>query len=143
MTHLTPTGTLERALERTQPRSLERYLRKYTHNTPDFATYIQQMMRVHQHKKNDVVADSGLDRTYAYQIISGVRFPSRDKMLCLSIAAGCTVDELQRALRLGKQAPLYPRHARDAVILLALHRGISTVSDINEWLEEYDFPILC
>lgn len=73
--------------------------------------------------KADVIRDSGLDRTYAYQIFSGLHRPGREKLLCLAFGLHLTVPETQRLLKTARAAPLYPRVRQDVLILEALFQG--------------------
>ncbi len=91
--------------------------------------------------KSDVIAGSGLDRVYAYQIFSGMKHPGRDKLLAICLAAGATIKETQHILRLGGASMLHPRNVRDSVILHALSHGRS-VDEVNELLYDMQEEIL-
>lgn len=70
--------------------------------------------------KADLVRGSLLDRAYVYQIFSGERRPSRDKLLALSFGLRLTADETQKMMKLSGNRELYAKDQRDAVILFAL-----------------------
>lgn len=84
--------------------------------------------------KADVVRGSLLDRAYVYQIFSGERRPSRDKLLALSFGLRLTVDETQKMMKLSGNRELYAKDQRDAVILFAL-RHHKTIMETNELLD--------
>lgn len=84
--------------------------------------------------KADVVRGSLLDRAYVYQIFSGERRPSRDKLLALAFGLGLTGDETQKMMKLSGNRELYARDPRDAVILYAL-KNHKTIMDTNELLD--------
>ena len=83
--------------------------------------------------KYEAIQRSDINEIYGYQIFSGKRYPSRDKLLCLSVGMGLTVDEAQSLLKLAGYAMLYPKRKRDSIILFGLERGY-TIIQINESL---------
>lgn len=90
----------------------------------------------------EAIRRSGFDETYGFQIFSGLRRPSRDRMLCLTIGMGLTVEEIQALLKRSNFSLLYPRRARDSVILFCIQAG-RTPQQINQKLiEEKLTPIL-
>lgn len=91
--------------------------------------------------KADVVRGSLLDRAYVYQIFSGERRPSRDKLLALSFGLRLTVDETQKMMKLSGNRELYAKDQRDAVILFAL-RHHKTIMETNELLDANQMPAL-
>lgn len=91
--------------------------------------------------KSQCIQKSGLDRTYCYQIFSGVKRPSRDKLLALCIAMQLTIEEVQGLLKQAGYAILYPKNQRDSVLLFAFHRKLS-LTDTNELLFEMDLPLI-
>ena len=84
-------------------------------------------------KKSDVIARSGVENHYAYQIFSGAKVPSRDKLLMLCFGFQTTPDETQRILRLTGYLPLYGNNLRDNVILFGLTKHLSVIS-VNDML---------
>lgn len=92
-------------------------------------------------RKADVVRGSLLDRAYVYQIFSGERRPSRDKLLALSFGLRLTADETQKLMKLSGNRELYARDQRDAVILFAL-RHHKTIMGTNELLDANQMPAL-
>ena len=93
----------------------------------------------HDLSKKDLVKNSLLDRTYGYQILSGLRKPSRDKILALCLSARMTFHEIQRALEIAKEGILYPKDPRDAAIILCIHNQVYNISDLNMYLDQKGF----
>lgn len=91
--------------------------------------------------KADVVRGSLLDRAYVYQIFSGEKHPSRDKLLALSFGLQLSEEETQKMLKLSGNRELYARDERDAVILFALQHH-KTVMETNELLDAHQMPAL-
>jgi len=74
-------------------------------------------------RKSDCIRRSGLNETFAYQIFSGDRHPSRDKVLQLVFALDCDLSQAQKMLRCAGVNELYCRNRRDAIIVFCLSRG--------------------
>ena len=92
-------------------------------------------------KKADVIAKSGIENHYAYQIFSGHRIPTRDKVIMLCIGFSLTVEETLRLLKITGYAPLYGKDERDNVILFGITKQLSMI-DLNELLFELGLDIL-
>ena len=57
--------------------------------------------------KAELARRSGISEVYLHQVFAGRRNPSRDRLLCICVGLGITLDEIQR---------MYPRTRRDAII---------------------------
>ena len=97
--------------------------------------YLNELIESKGVKKADVILQSGLERTYAYQIFSGKKMPARDKLLALAIGMKLTFDEVQNLLKVNGYAQLYPKHKRDNVIIFAFYKGQS-MWELNDNLLE-------
>lgn len=75
--------------------------------------------------KSDMVKNSGIERTYAYQIIRGDRSPTRNKVLQFAIGLGLDLDETQYLLRIAHHSGLYARIKRDAAIIFCIEHHLS------------------
>lgn len=74
-----------------------------------------------------------MSEVYLHQVFSGRRNPSRDRLLCLCIGLGATLEETQDLLKRASYAQLYPKSKRDAVIIHGLlHK--KELNDINDTL---------
>jgi len=85
--------------------------------------YLNELIETKDLKKAEVILQSGLERTYAYQIFSGKKTPSRDKLIALAIGMKLTFDEAQSMLKVNGYAQLYPKHKRDNIIIFAFYKG--------------------
>ena len=54
-----------------------RHHNKFFHPQQNFSGVFQSLLEQQQLTKSQVIRDSGLDRTYAYQIINGSKAPAR------------------------------------------------------------------
>lgn len=92
-------------------------------------------------RKSEVIARSGLEVHYGYQIFSGVKTPTRDKVLMLCCGMGLTVEETQRLLQISGYPQLYARNGRDNAILFGITHGQSII-ELNNLLYEQNFDLL-
>lgn len=95
--------------------------------------YLQELIASKNLKKSEVIFRSGLDRTYAYQIFSGAKKPTRDKLLALAIGMHLTFDEVQRLLKVNGYAQLYPKSRRDSIVVFAIYKG-QNILELNDRL---------
>ena len=76
---------------------------------------------------------AGISEVYLHQVFSGRRKPSRDRILCLSIGLGASLEETQQLLKRAGYAQLYPKSKRDAIITYGLIHG-TELNEINDKL---------
>jgi len=92
-------------------------------------------------KKSEIIKNSELSEVYAYQIFSGLRTPTRKKLLCLAIGMGLNFEEIQNLLKSSGYPYLYSKLAFDSVIIYGICKKLS-VMEINELLFDYDLETL-
>ena len=92
-------------------------------------------------KRADVIRETRLDKAYVYQIFKGDKNPSRDKLIVIAFGMHLNEEDTQRMLKLAGYSELYPRVARDALILFAIQRDMS-VWQTDEALDQNGFPTL-
>lgn len=108
------------------------------HNLP---IHLDMLLREKGLRKADVVRDSGLDRKYLYQIFSGEKTPSRDKLIALAFGLHLTDEEAQTMLKVSGNRELYVRDERDIIILFALRKKMN-ISEVNGLLFDHGFDLL-
>ncbi len=87
--------------------------------------HIQTLIETKNLAKADVIRTADLDRVYGYQIISGKRVPTREKLIQLSFGLELDLDETQVLLKIAGLAPLYARIKREAAIIFCKNRHYS------------------
>ena len=93
-------------------------------------------------EKADVISKSNIDKTYGYQMFSGVRTnPSRDKILMLCFGLDADMNDVQTLLKKAGYAPLYPRIRRDSALIFAFEQKL-TLIETNELLYDINEEIL-
>lgn len=103
--------------------------------------YINKMIKDKNLTNAEVISSSGIQVNYAYQILSGQKKPSRDKVIAMCFGMKLTVDEAQTLLKYGGYAQLYPRNKRDSVIIFALENKMSII-DCNLELDSFNLSPL-
>ena len=99
----------------------------------DIAALLQAMYARRDISKAALARRAGMSEVYLHQVFSGRRKPSRDRLLCLCIGLGATLEETQRLLQQASYAQLYPRSRRDAIISHGLLHG-TELNAINDML---------
>jgi hypothetical protein len=72
----------------------------------------------------DIIRDSELDKGYVYQIFSGKRTPSRDKLIAIAFGMHLSLDETQKLLKISGNKELYSRQKRDAILMFAFNKNL-------------------
>ena len=103
--------------------------------------YFEEIFKEKKLKKSNVIKNAHIDRTYGYEILRGNKKPSRDKILQLCLGAGFTLEETNKALKLGNCGELYPKIRRDSIIIFGLNKNLD-VFNINELLYKYELNLL-
>ncbi len=108
----------------------------------DLKTYLAELLKKKNLTRADVVKNSGMDKSYAYHIIDGTRKnPGRDKVLALAFGFKADLKEAQRMLYYAGKNLLYPRSARDSMIMMALKQG-STIMETDELLFKFQEEVI-
>lgn len=99
-----------------------------------FSAWIGDELARRGMKKNLVVRRSRLNQTFAYQIMAGMRKPSRDKLIQLCFGMRLKAGEASELLERGGVSALRPYDRRDVIIAFCLTRGLDlSVCDDLLW----------
>ena len=118
----------------------------FEHNRPElhlnsFQDYLGSWLKQKRLTRAQVVRRSNLNRAYVYQIFSGRKYPSRDKVIALAFGLGLDAAETQTFLKQAGYREHYPRVPRDALLLFAVGKGM-TVIDANNLLYDHKHKLL-
>ena len=103
---------------------------------------LEQIYSAKSITKSALAKHSGISEVYLHQVFSGRRTPSRDRLLCICIGMGATLEETQRLLLQAGYGQLYPRNRRDAIIAHGLLYRIA-LDQLNESLFAENEKALC
>jgi len=104
--------------------------------------YLEELLEQKGLKRSQVVHMANLNETFGYQIFTGQRNPSRNKVLQIAFAMALSLRETNRALEAAGVSSLYSKDRRDAIIIFCLDRGCS-LQKVNEELYRFGEETLC
>ena len=130
---------LTAVLRSARPEDTGRILREYadelTEPSVGFSAYMRGLLRKKGLRQQEVFLKADISEGYGYKLISGEkRTRRRDTLLRICFAAGFTLEEANRALRLSEMPTLYPRFPRDAVLMIAFNSGLCDPACVDELL---------
>lgn len=108
---------------------------------PTLSQYVTALCENLRQTHEEIIMRAGLDRVYGHQIFSGLRLPSRDKVIQLAFGFGMDDEEAQSLLKIARKSALYPRIERDAALLFCLHKRMR-FSDAQDMLSELGLPLM-
>ena len=121
---------------------MDGFLRDRTEPAITLASYLQQLLDEKHLKRVQVVRMADLNETFGYQIFTGARHPSRDKVLQICFAMALSLREANRALGYADAGRLDCRSRRDAIIIYCLDKGCS-LQKVNEELYRFGERTIC
>lgn len=89
--------------------------------------YLTKLLQEKNLLKSDIVKKINPNDKHIYHIFSGIKKPSREKLLAIARAMELNLQETQYLLRYGGFAILYPRDTWDAVIISAIENNLSVI----------------
>ena len=126
------TQELTRVLSGAGPEEVRDYLREhFAQGEPSFVRYMDALLEEKNLKRQTVLLRAGLPQKYGYKLLTGESHTTdRDKLLRICFAMELTLKQTQRALRLYGMSELYPKNARDVVLIAALGRRQFDLDDV-------------
>ncbi len=109
--------------------------------TPKLCYHLSELCRARGMRPVEVIRRAGLDRTYGHQLFSGIRKPSRDKLIQLAFGFGLSVEETQELLKVALKSPLYPKIMRDAAVMRCLFEGCK-IDDLQALLLQLGLTLI-
>ena len=116
--------------------SIDGFLGSHALDAPSLSDYLNTLLVKKHLARAEVVHMANLNETFGYQIFTGARNPSRDKVLQIAFAMALTLRETNRALEAAGVSSLYSKDRRDAIIIFCLDRGCS-LQKVNEELYRF------
>ena len=97
----------------------------------DISAFLTKLYERCSLSKAELARRTGMSEVYLYQVFSGRRRPSRDRLLCLCIGLESELEEAQLLLKRMGYAPIYPKLKRDAIISHGLlhHTPLAEIND--------------
>ena len=122
--------------------SVEAYVSSHDFPATSLSDYLNQLLAEKGLERSRVVRMADLNETFGYQIFTGARHPSRDKVLQIAFAMALTLRETNRALTAADVSNLNCKDRRDAIIIFCIDRGCS-LQKVNEELYRFGERTVC
>lgn len=120
------------------PEDLGNYMEDIRDKYPkNLSSYFKAILAKKGMSIADMQKESGIDRTYIYQIMDGSKNPTKDKIVAMAIACRMTLPECQRALEIADTGILYAKSRRDALIIYAINNKMS-IMELNGLFDDYN-----
>lgn len=99
----------------------------------EIAPLLTGLLRRKGISKAELARKANMSEVYLHQVFSGRRKPSRDRLLCLCMGLGASLEETQELLKKTGYAQLYPRLKRDAILSHGIIHG-TPLNEVNDKL---------
>ena len=103
--------------------------------------YLNKLLEERHLSKSELVEKINPDDKHIYHILSGLRKPSRKKLLTIARALELNLEETNYLLRYGGFCILYVRDIWDSVIIHAMEKNL-TIMQTNDLLYNLGQPLL-
>lgn len=113
--------------------SLDEFIDAHEFPAVTLPEFLERMLERKGLKRSRVARMADLNETFGYQIFTGARNPSRDKVLQIAFAMVLSLRETNRALMAAGASSLDPKCRRDAIIIFCIDQGCS-LQKVNEEL---------
>lgn len=104
--------------------------------------YLNRQLEEKQLKKSNIIRESKLNPTFAYQLFSGDRNASKNKLLQLSFSMRLDLRETQRLLKIANAGELYCKNRRDAIIIYCISKNM-TLPETDDTLFQFQEITIC
>ena len=99
---------------------------------PSLSEVLNVLLQQHGLVRAEVVRSAGLNDTFGYQIFTGQRGASRDKILQIAFAMKLTLRETNHLLQAAGANELHCKNHRDAIIIFCLTHGYTLLATDEE-----------
>ena len=129
--------------ELNQTSHIDQYLKNNEEYIIDLtlSNYLCDRLEKKSLSKADVIKKADINEIYGYQILSGKRTPSRNKLIRLCIGAEFSLDDTNETLKVAGFSPLFPKIKRDSIIIFGIQNNYP-IWQINESLYAHQLESL-
>lgn len=122
--------------------NLKDFTDKHCAQLPSLSELLQELLAKHHLVRAEVVRAAGINDTFGYQIFTGQRKASRNKVLQIVFAMGLDLREANHVLQAAGANELHCKNRRDAIIIFCLAHGYS-LQATDEELYRFDEETIC
>ena len=90
---------------------------------PKFSEFIDELLKERNIKRSELIVKVNLDRVYGYQMLNGIRTPTKHHIIVIGLFLGVTLEQMQTMLRICGRESLYIRNIEDAKVMYALEHN--------------------
>lgn len=90
--------------------------------------YLNDLLREKNKTKTEVIHGSECSESTGFQIFSGIRNPSRDKLISFAFGFELNLEETDQLLKFAGFSPLYPKSKRDSILIYSIQRQENILS---------------
>ena len=108
---------------------------------PAVGELLYRMMDKKHIKPQELISQSGIERSYFYHILSGKKVPSRNILLRLCLCLQASLKDTNQLLKHGGQAVLYARNRRDALLIFAVNHSLGMAGTNELLLSHQELPL--
>lgn len=100
-----------------------------------FSYFVRDLIEEKNMTIKQAIQYAGISENYGRKIISGEKkTKKRDTIIRICVASNFSLKETNRALKLYEMRPLYAKDERDAIIMIELNKGNTSVEEIDQAL---------
>lgn len=138
------TEDLMAVLRRAEPEQVRAFLSEnFAQGQPTFVQYMDALLEEKGMKRQEVLLRADLPQKYGYKLLTGESHTTdRDKLLRICLALELTLKQTQRVLKLYGMSELYPKNARDVILIAAIGRRQYDMEQVSRELTEAGFEPL-
>ena len=98
---------------------------------PDLIAVITERMKEKGISRAELIKRMDIDRSYGYQLLNGIRRPTRKHVIQMGLLLGLDIESFQKLLKTAKKKPLYVRDMFDAKVFFAVKRKMDFDSAVE------------
>ena len=98
---------------------------------PDFLAVITERMEEKGISRAELIKRMDIDRSYGYQLLNGIRRPTRKHIIQMGLLLGLDIESFQKLLKTAKKKPLYVRDMFDAKVFFAVKHNMDFDSAVE------------
>lgn len=90
--------------------------------------YLNDLLKKKNKTKTEVIRGSECSESTGFQIFSGIRNPSRNKLIAFAFGFELNLEETDQLLKFAGFSPLYPKSKRDSILIYSIQRQENILS---------------
>ena len=98
---------------------------------PEFLALIEELMNEKGISRSEFIKRMDVDRSYGYQLLNGIRRPTRKHIIQMGLLLGLDIESFQRLLKIAEKKPLYVRDMFDAKVFFAVKHKMDLDSAVE------------